>query len=96
MAQHALTDAGLDVAGALEDDDLPRARQLLPALVGRDPSDLDVAEISRAVVESLAENTVDAVVAPALWGALLGAPRHPRVSSGQHHGRHGGLSQRAL
>ena len=74
VAQHALTDAGLDVAGALEDDDLPRARQLLPALVGRDPSDLDVGEISRAVVESLAENTVDAVVAPALWGAFLGAP----------------------
>jgi adenosylcobinamide-phosphate synthase len=74
VAQKALTDAGLDVAGALEDHDLPRARQLLPALVGRDPSDLGVTEISRAVVESLAENTVDAVVAPALWGALCGAP----------------------
>jgi len=74
VAQNALTDAGLDVAGALEDDDLPRARRLLPALVGRDPSELDVTEISRAVVESLAENTVDAVVAPALWGAILGAP----------------------
>jgi adenosylcobinamide-phosphate synthase len=74
VAQKALSDAGLDVAAALADNDLPRARQLLPALVGRDPSDLDVTEISRAVVESLAENTVDAVVAPALWGALLGAP----------------------
>ncbi len=63
-----------DVAAALEDNDLPRARQLLPALVGRDPSDLNASEISRAVVESLAENTVDAVVAPALWGALFGAP----------------------
>jgi adenosylcobinamide-phosphate synthase len=73
VAQKALTDAGLDVAAALEDDDLPRARQLLPALVGRDPSELDETEISRAVVESLAENTVDAVVAPALWGALFGA-----------------------
>jgi adenosylcobinamide-phosphate synthase len=74
VAQKALTEAGLDVATALEDDDLPRARQLLPALVGRDPSGLDVTGISRAVVESLAENTVDAVVAPALWGALFGAP----------------------
>jgi adenosylcobinamide-phosphate synthase len=74
VAQRALSDAGLDVAAALEDEDLPRARQLLPALVGRDPSDLNASEISRAVVESLAENTVDAVVAPALWGALFGAP----------------------
>jgi adenosylcobinamide-phosphate synthase len=74
VAQKALTDAGLDIAAALEDHDLPRARQLLPGLVGRDPSDLDASEITRAVVESLAENTVDAVVAPALWGALFGAP----------------------
>jgi len=74
VAQRALTDAGLDIAAALEDHDLARARQLLPALVGRDPTDLDASEIARAVVESLAENTVDAVVAPALWGALLGAP----------------------
>jgi adenosylcobinamide-phosphate synthase len=74
VAQKALIDAGLEVAAALEDHDLPRARWLLPTLVGRDPSDLDETEISRAVVESLAENTVDAVVAPALWGALFGAP----------------------
>jgi adenosylcobinamide-phosphate synthase len=73
VAQRALIEAGLEVAAALRDDDLPRARQLLPTLVGRDPTDLDASEITRAVVESLAENTVDAVVAPALWGALLGA-----------------------
>jgi adenosylcobinamide-phosphate synthase len=74
VAQTALVDAGLDVAAALQDHDLSRARQLLPALVGRDPSDLDASEIARAVVESLAENMVDAVVAPVLWGALFGAP----------------------
>jgi adenosylcobinamide-phosphate synthase len=74
VAQRALREAALDVAAALDDDDLPGARHLLSALVGRDPSGLDATEISRAVVESLAENTVDAVVAPALWGALFGAP----------------------
>jgi adenosylcobinamide-phosphate synthase len=74
VAQRALTDAGLDIAAALEDDDLARARQLLPALVGRDPTGLGASEIARAAVESLAENTVDAVVAPAFWGALLGGP----------------------
>lgn len=74
VAQRALLDSAQDVAGALGDGDLERARRFLPALVGRDPSRLDAAGIARAVVESVAENTVDAVVAPALWGALAGAP----------------------
>ena len=55
-------------------DDLPGARQRLTHLVGRDTSVLDEAEVSRAVVESVAENTSDAVVAPLVWGALLGVP----------------------
>ncbi|MGO8859592.1 MAG: adenosylcobinamide-phosphate synthase CbiB [Acidimicrobiales bacterium] len=74
VAQRSLCEAGLGVAAALHDDDLAGARRLLPALVGRDPSSLDASEIARAAVESLAENTVDAVVAPAVWGALFGAP----------------------
>ena len=41
VAQRALREAGRDVAEALRDDDLVRARGLLPALVGRDPSGLD-------------------------------------------------------
>lgn len=54
--------------------DLAAARIGLPSLVGRDPSELDVSASAAAVVESLAENCVDAVVAPALWGVLAGAP----------------------
>jgi adenosylcobinamide-phosphate synthase len=69
-----LCDAALDIGRALHDDDLDHARALLPTLVGRDPSSLDAGELARAVVESVAENTVDAVVAPALFGALAGAP----------------------
>ncbi|MCU1500442.1 MAG: cobD [Acidimicrobiales bacterium] len=72
VAGRALDEAAADVEAALLADDLDRARELLPALVGRDPSTLDAAEISRAVVESLAENTIDAVVAPALWAVLAG------------------------
>jgi adenosylcobinamide-phosphate synthase len=60
------------VGDALTRGDLDRARRLLPSLVGRDPTGLDEAEVARAVVESVAENTVDAVVAPALWAAALG------------------------
>ena len=70
----ALGDAAVQVAVALEEGDLDRARHLLPVLVGREPAGLDEKEIARAVVESVAENTVDAVVAPALWGAVAGAP----------------------
>jgi adenosylcobinamide-phosphate synthase len=70
----SLTDAATAVGDALRRGDLERARALLPALVGRDPSALDEKEVCRAVVESVAENTVDAVVAPALWAAAAGAP----------------------
>jgi adenosylcobinamide-phosphate synthase len=59
---------------ALERGDLDTARARLPALCGRDASDLDESGLTAAVIESVAENTVDAVVGPALWGALLGAP----------------------
>jgi adenosylcobinamide-phosphate synthase len=59
---------------ALAAGDLPAARQILPSLCGRDPSVLDGKEIARAVVESVAENTSDAVVAPLLWGAVGGLP----------------------
>ncbi|HWA66227.1 MAG TPA: CobD/CbiB family cobalamin biosynthesis protein [Mycobacteriales bacterium] len=62
------------VAGRLEARDLDGARSLLPALAGRDPSGLDAGELSRAVVESVAENTVDAIVAP-VWWALVGGAR---------------------
>jgi adenosylcobinamide-phosphate synthase len=74
VAGRALGDAALAVADALGDGDIERARQLVPALVGRDPSTMDDKELCRAAVESVAENTVDAVVAPALWAAALGAP----------------------
>ena len=54
--------------------DLAAARQVLPSLCGRDPARLDEAGIARAVIESVAENTSDAVVAPLLWGAVAGIP----------------------
>lgn len=74
VAGRSLGEAATEVGRALEADDLERARTLLPTLVGRDPSQLDRGEVARAVVESVAENTVDAVVAPGLWAAALGAP----------------------
>lgn len=53
-------------------DDLDAARTRLRSLCGRDAEQLDLHELSSAVVESLAENTGDAVVGTLLWGALAG------------------------
>jgi adenosylcobinamide-phosphate synthase len=59
---------------ALAAGDTDGARARLPALCGRDPAGLPAAELARATVESVAENTCDAVVAPLLWGAAFGLP----------------------
>ncbi|MDK3257323.1 cobalamin biosynthesis protein [Blastococcus capsensis] len=59
---------------ALTAGDLDTARATLPSLAGRDPSALDGAGLARATVESVAENTADAAVAPLFWGALAGLP----------------------
>jgi adenosylcobinamide-phosphate synthase len=61
-----------EIHEALASGRLKDARGLLPTLVGRDPTGLSEAEIARAVVESVAENSVDAVVAPLLWAAVGG------------------------
>ena len=74
VAGKALGAAATSVAAPLNAGDLAAARLVLPALVGRDPADLDASNIARAVVESVAENTVDAIVAPAFWAAVGGAP----------------------
>lgn len=64
------------VAGRLADQvhagDLPAARDTLGWLCGRDPEGLDAAALSRAALESVAENTGDAVVGALLWGAVGG------------------------
>jgi adenosylcobinamide-phosphate synthase len=74
VAGRMLASTATSIGDALAAGDLEQARALLPSLVGRDPSELDEGELARAVVESVAENTVDAVVAPALWAAVAGAP----------------------
>jgi len=69
-----LRSAASNIGALLEGDDLELARKGLPTLVGRDPSELDDSGIASAVVESVAENTVDAVVAPMFWAFVAGAP----------------------
>ncbi|NWF26407.1 cobalamin biosynthesis protein [Streptomyces sp. PKU-EA00015] len=62
------------VGEALATGDVEAARARLPHLCGRDPQSLDEQQIARAVVESVAENTSDAVVGALVWGAVAGVP----------------------
>ncbi len=59
---------------ALEAGDLPRARQDLSMIVGRETAELDEPEITRAAVETVAENTTDGVLAPLFFAVIGGAP----------------------
>ena len=70
----SLVREGMLMAGALETADLSAARERLTHLCARDPSGLPAADLARATVESMAENTSDAVVAPLLWAAVAGVP----------------------
>jgi adenosylcobinamide-phosphate synthase len=72
LGGRSLARAALQVASAVDAGDLDAARRLLPVLAGRDPRDLDGPELCRAAVESVAENTADAIVGPLLWGAVAG------------------------
>lgn len=62
------------LAQALTHGDLEPARQRLSHLCSRDATHLTADELARATVESLAENTSDAVTAPLFWGAVAGVP----------------------
>ena len=53
---------------------LGEARRRLSWIVGRDTEALNVPEISRAAIESVAESLTDAVVAPLFWSVIAGAP----------------------
>jgi adenosylcobinamide-phosphate synthase len=70
----SLARTGLEMSQLLERGDVEAARRLLPSLCGRDPVRLDAAGLTRAALESVAENTSDAQVAPLLWATAGGAP----------------------
>jgi adenosylcobinamide-phosphate synthase len=70
----SLARTGVSMSELLERDDVAGARRLLPSLCGRDPDRLDGDGLARAALESVAENTSDAQVAPLLWAAVGGVP----------------------
>lgn len=74
LAARSLDEHVSAVAEALETDGLAGGRIAVGRIVGRDPATLDEAGVSRAAIESLAENFSDGVVAPAFWLVVGGLP----------------------
>jgi adenosylcobinamide-phosphate synthase len=72
LGGRSLRSEAVRVADLLERDELEQARGALRALCGRDAGALEAPELCRAAVESLAENTGDAVVGALMWGAVGG------------------------
>lgn len=73
IAQRSLADHVMAVADGLATS-LAEGRRQVSMIVGRDPDSLDEAGVSRAAIESAAENFSDGVAAPIFWFAVAGLP----------------------
>lgn len=77
LAAKCLKDEGIKIYKVLKEKDIKKARLLISYLVGRDTEKLEEDEITRATIETIAENTIDGVLAPIFYifiGFLLGMP----------------------
>ena len=74
ISPHMLAQAGRDIYVLLTTENLAAAREHVGWIVGRDTNHLDEADIARAAIETIAENTVDGVIAPLFFFAVGGAP----------------------
>ena len=74
IAQNSLYRHVADVADALRDGGPDSGRSAVARIVGRDPDNLDEAGVSRAAIESTAENFSDGVVAPVMFAVFFGLP----------------------
>lgn len=73
LAARSLHTESALVARELTLGNLPEARRLLSRIVGRDTEQLDEGEIWRALIETVAENTTDGIIAPLFW-LTVGGP----------------------
>ena len=74
ITPRSLAEAGREIQTLLETGNLDEARRKVGWIVGRDTAALDTAEITRATVETVAENITDGIIAPLFYAALGGAP----------------------
>ncbi|TDL83157.1 adenosylcobinamide-phosphate synthase CbiB [Peribacillus frigoritolerans] len=74
IAIKGLRDAAMEVYHPLKSGDLAEARKKLGYIVGRDTDKLPSSEVVRGTVETVAENTVDAIISPLFFAIIGGAP----------------------
>jgi adenosylcobinamide-phosphate synthase len=74
LAARNLEQEATAVTSALEAGDLPLARKRLARIVGRDTENLGIEDVSRAVIETVAESASDGIMAPLFYMALGGVP----------------------
>lgn len=74
ISPNSLAKAGKGIYALLIMGELTEAREKVGWIVGRDTKDLDDAEIARATIETIAENTVDGIIAPLFFFVLGGVP----------------------
>ena len=74
LATKSLKDESMKVYAALKTEDIAVSRKAVSMIVGRDTTELDHKAVTRAAVETVAENTSDGIVAPLVFLAIGGAP----------------------
>jgi len=74
LSTRCLYDESLPVQQYLQKNDLPSARNSLSQIVGRETQDLDAQALACGATETVAENTVDGVIAPLFYAIIGGAP----------------------
>lgn len=74
LAPNSLSGEAMKIYKQLQKNDIAEAQRMTSMIVGRDTEELDEEQITRAVVETVAENSSDGVIAPLLYMVLGGAP----------------------
>ena len=74
ISPRSLAEAGVEIKKYLDNDELSQARKKVSWIVGRDTENLDKSEVSRATIETVAENIVDGVISPLIYFLIGGIP----------------------
>ena len=74
ISPRSLAEAGIEIKKYLDNDELSQARKKVSWIVGRDTENLDKSEVSRATIETVAENIVDGVISPLIYFLIGGIP----------------------
>ncbi|SMD06091.1 adenosylcobinamide-phosphate synthase CbiB [Sporomusa malonica] len=74
ISPRSLAEAGREIAGYLNTGNMEQARYKVGWIVGRDTANLDTAGVTRATVETVAENIVDGIISPLFYAVIGGVP----------------------